>query len=54
MMISETVLEKTTIELNYNEALLSGTYKVKFKLYDNNQLIDDDHEYLIVKKPISY
>lgn len=54
MMISETVLEKTTVELNYNEALLSGTYKVKFKLYDNNQLIDDDYEYFIVKKPISY
>ena len=30
--------------------LTSGTYKIVFKLYDNNQVIDDDVKYVIVKK----
>lgn len=33
-----------------NEDVTSGTYKLDFKLYDGNQLIDDDFKYIIVKK----
>lgn len=44
------------INVNYNlrESLLSGTYKLVIRLYDNNQLIEEDNEYLIIKKtPLS-
>lgn len=43
---------KKTNELNLtlNKTLTSGTYKLLFKLYDNNHLVDDDTEYVIVKK----
>lgn len=41
-------------EKNFNfqlqESLTSGTYRVVFKLYDNNQLIDDEVKYVIVSK----
>ena len=33
-----------------NDEITSGTYKLVFKLYDNNQLIDSDVQYVIVKK----
>lgn len=33
-----------------NDEFTSGTYKLVFKLYDNNQLIDSDVQYVIVKK----
>lgn len=32
--------------------LESGTYKLEFKLYDNNHLIDSDNIYIIVKKDL--
>lgn len=32
------------------DALTSGTYKLVYGLYDNNQLIDSDTEYIIIKK----
>ncbi len=35
---------------NFSDNLTSGTYKLVFKLYDNNQLIDEDTKYVIVKK----
>lgn len=37
----------------YKDNLKSGTYKLEFKLYDNNQLIDTDTEYLIIKKKVN-
>ena len=41
-----------TLYFNFNNNLISGTYKLVFKLYDNNQLIDEDFKYLIVKKKV--
>ena len=38
--------------VDFNNNLISGTYKLVFKLYDNNQLIDEDFKYLIVKKKV--
>ena len=32
------------------ETLTSGTYKLVYGLYDNNQLIDSDTDYIIIKK----
>ena len=37
---------------NLQNELTSGTYRIVFKLYDNNQLIDDDIKYVIVKKKV--
>jgi len=34
------------------DELESGTYKIVFKLYDNNQVIDEDYEYIIVRKNV--
>lgn len=40
------------INFNLVDDLTSGTYKVVFKLYDGNQLIEEDTEYVIVTKVI--
>ena len=40
-------------EFTLNSNLTSGTYRLVFKLYDNEQLIDDDIKYVIVKKKVS-
>ena len=42
-----------TLYFNFNDNLTSGTYKLVFKLYDNNQLIDEEFKYVIVKKKVS-
>ena len=39
-------------QLQTTDNLTSGTYRVVFKLYDNNQLIDSDEKYVIVHKNI--
>ena len=44
-----TVKEKT-FKFDLKDNLTSGTYKIVFKLYDKDQLIDDDVKYVIVKK----
>lgn len=36
--------------LNFKDQVVSGTYRISFKLYDNNHLVDEDNEYIIVKK----
>lgn len=41
-----------TLYFNFNDNLTSGTYKLVFKLYDNNQLIDEEFKYVIVKKKV--
>ncbi len=40
------------VSFTLNDTLISGTYKIVFKLYDNNQIIDDDVKYVIVKKSV--
>ena len=39
-----------SVRWNIADNLTSGTYKVIFKLYDGNQLVDSDNEFVIVKK----
>ena len=39
-------------DFTLQNTLTSGTYRVVFKLYDSNQLIDDETKYVIVKKKI--
>ena len=41
-----------TIPLTVNRNAKSGTYKLVFKLCDNDQIVDTDEAYLIVKKPV--
>ena len=38
------------VRYNFADNLTSGTYKIVFKLYDGNQLVDSDNEFIIVKK----
>ena len=42
----------TKFDFELQDQLISGTYKVVFKLYDKNQLIEEDVEYVIVTKVI--
>lgn len=49
-LISNSVTSQTNITLEYATTLTSGTYRVVFRLYDKDQLIDEDWEYVIVKK----
>ena len=44
--------EEQTFDFELAQNLKSGTYRIIFKLYDNNQLIDEDVKYVIVKKKI--
>lgn len=45
---------QSTIELNYKlrDNLKSGTYKIVFRLYDGNQIIDEDYKYIIIRKNV--
>ena len=53
---NEVLIQMNNAEQQFNfiiqDNLVSGTYKVVFKLYDNNQLIDDDEKYVIVQKKL--
>ena len=42
-----------TFDFTLADELISGTYKIAFKLYDSNQLIDEDIKYVIVKKKVN-
>ena len=39
-------------EFKLQNSLISGTYRIAFKLYDNNQLIDEEYKYVIVQKKV--
>ena len=41
-----------SIDLELNNTITSGTYRLVFKIYDSDQLIDEDIKYIIVKKKI--
>lgn len=45
-------LNEKRFSFRLKDRLVSGTYKVSFELYDNNQLIDQDISYVIVKKKV--
>lgn len=51
-MVSNNPPSSITLDLNLKQGLLSGTYKLIFKLYDKNQLIEQDQEYLIINKKV--
>ena len=36
-------------EFNTNSNLMTGTYKLVFKLYDNDEFIGEEYEYIIIK-----
>ena len=44
VMVSNDVTSQFDFKVEYNDLLTSGTYKIVFRLYDNNQLIDEDFE----------
>ena len=44
--------EEQSFDFELADSLTSGTYRVVFKLYDNNQLIDEDVKNVIVQKKI--
>lgn len=50
--ISMDGLSQKNFNFQLQDTLTSGTYRVVFKLYDNNQLIDSDEKYVIVHKKL--
>ena len=42
----------TTYTFSLSNNLTSGTYKLVFRLYDNNQIVDEEIQYVIVSKKI--
>ncbi len=51
-MISNSPPSLLNYKLTLKNQLTSGTYKIVFRLYNLNQLIDEDEEYIIIKKGI--
>ena len=45
--------DEESLDFQLQSSLTSGTYKVVFKLYDGNQLIDEEVKYVIVKKNLT-
>ena len=50
--ISMDNLDEKDFEFQLQTNLTSGTYRVVFKLYDSNQLIDEETKYVIVNKNV--
>ena len=46
-------LTERNLDFNLQTSLTSGTYRIVFKLYDNNQLIDSETKYIIIHKKTS-
>ncbi|MDD3453846.1 MAG: hypothetical protein PHN42_06210, partial [Bacilli bacterium] len=51
-MVSNNPQSINTFIYRLKTNLASGTYKIEYRLYDSNQLIETDTEYLIVKKSL--
>lgn len=49
-LVNTNIYPQTTLTWPYAENMISGTYRIVLKLYDGNQLIDEDREYIIIKK----
>jgi hypothetical protein len=43
-------LSDRSFDFNFQSSLTSGTYKIVFKLYDSNQIIDSETKYIIINK----
>ena len=50
LIVTNGIGPQTEVTMSYAENLTSGTYRIVFRLYDQNQLIDEDYEYIIIKK----
>ena len=50
LIVSNGVNPQTDVRMTYQDTLTSGTYRIVFRLYDQDQLIDEDFEYFIIKK----
>ena len=50
LIVSNGVNSQTDVRMTYQDTLTSGTYRIVFRLYDQDQLIDEDFEYFIIKK----
>ena len=48
-LITETPTQEIKHEFDLNENLMSGTYKLVYKLYDNNTFVGEAYEYIIIK-----
>lgn len=51
-MLNITSGVKATITFDLGNNLVSGTYKIAFKLYDKDQLIEEEIKYVIVRKNV--
>ncbi len=49
-MLDVEASKSNVLSFQFNDSLTSGTYRLVFRLYDNNQLIEEEIEYVIVKK----
>jgi len=49
-LITTNITSQNDLTWPYAENMISGTYRIVLKLYDGNQWIDEDMEYIIVKK----
>lgn len=52
-MITARANSETSLKFDLNSNITSGTYKLVFKLYDHNQLIEEEVKYIIVKKNVN-
>ena len=52
-LLTTTPEEQMEIVYHLQEKLTSGTYRLVFKLYDSDQMIDYDYEYIIVRKNVT-
>lgn len=50
--INASINGTTTYTFSLGDNLTSGTYKLVFRLYDNNQVVDEEIQYVIVSKKI--
>lgn len=48
-LFSDSPKDVMNFEFNTNSNLMTGTYKLVFKLYDNDEFIGEEYEYIIIK-----
>ena len=48
-LVTDAPTSNNTVQLNLKENLVTGTYKLVFKLYDGENYIGATYEYFIVK-----
>lgn len=51
-MVTSTPSSSIKLTYKLKDNLKSGTYKVVFRLYDGNQIVDEDYKYIIIRKKV--